>query len=195
MGLIGNRMPTDAHPHQAPSAKTRILRAAVLLFAHRPLSETSLRDIATAAHVDVAYVHRAFGSKAEIFRQALQFPAAADGDDPAPAPGALVERLCNLALSPDPQRVEEVEPLHLVLQSCACSEARAIVADFIEATIAKSLAESFGQRDIGRAMFAISLMSGFSIMRLVVGHPALRAMPQADLKDMLAKVLWAAMTP
>ena len=57
-------------PVQTTSGKERILNAAMLLFARMPYSDTSLRDIA-AAEVDVAYVHRAFGSKAEIFRHAL----------------------------------------------------------------------------------------------------------------------------
>lgn len=43
----------------------------MLLFARMPYCDTSLRDIAAAAEVDVAYVHRSFGSKAEIFRHAL----------------------------------------------------------------------------------------------------------------------------
>ena len=58
-------------PVQTTSGKERILNAAMLLFARMPYSDTSLRDIAAAAEVDVAYVHRAFGSKAEIFRHAL----------------------------------------------------------------------------------------------------------------------------
>lgn len=192
-------MPCDIHPHQGPSAKARILRAAMLLFARQPFSETSLREIATAAQVDVAYAHRAFGSKAEIFRQALQSlrTAAAGGGDltQAGTRDALVEQLCDLALLRDPQRIEDVEPLHLVMQSCACSEAQEIVADFIEQTIAEPLAEGFGQQDVGRAIFAIGLISGFAVMRLVIKHPALQTMPKAELKDMLAKALWGAMTP
>ncbi|MGL4263414.1 MAG: TetR/AcrR family transcriptional regulator, partial [Afipia sp.] len=53
------------------SGKERISNAAMLLFARMPYCDTSLRDIAAAAEVDVAYVHRSFGSKAEIFRHAL----------------------------------------------------------------------------------------------------------------------------
>ena len=68
---------TDRMPGQA-TGKERILASAMLLFARMPYSDTSLRDIAAAAGVDVAYVHRAFGSKAEIFRQALLALAPAD---------------------------------------------------------------------------------------------------------------------
>ena len=79
---------TDRMPGQA-TGKERILASAMLLFARMPYSDTSLRDIAAAAGVDVAYVHRAFGSKAEIFRQALLALAPLDdiaAGDPDGAP-------------------------------------------------------------------------------------------------------------
>lgn len=197
MGLIGSFMLIDRDPHQGPSAKARILRAAMLLFAQRPFSETSLRDIATAAQVDVAYVHRAFGSKAEIFRQALhsRHVIVPEHDDLAQTVSgeAFIERICDLALSRNPECVADVEALHLVMQSCACSDAREIVADFIEQSYAKPLAEGFGQQGIGRAMFAISLVSGFTLMRCVVNHPALQTIPKAELRAMLKKALQGAM--
>ncbi len=45
--------------------------AAMLLFARQSFAETSLREIVAEAQADVAYAHRAFGSKTEIFQQAL----------------------------------------------------------------------------------------------------------------------------
>lgn len=185
-------MQNDAHSVRRASAKARILRAAMLLFARQPFSETSLREIATEAQVDVAYVHRAFGSKIEIFQQALHELHVVDPNQTEGTPmdpERLIERICEVALLRNPRRVEEVEPLHLIIRSCACSEARGILADFIETHFAQPLAAGFGQKEIGRAMFAISLMSGFVTMRVAMGHPALLAMPEAELKTMLARVL------
>ncbi|HEY9038971.1 MAG TPA: TetR/AcrR family transcriptional regulator [Roseovarius sp.] len=185
-------MQHDAPSPRKASAKTRIVRAAMLLFARQSFSETSLREIAAEAQVDVAYVHRAFGSKTEIFQQALHGLHVVDqqGDQGAPMDADhLIERICELALLRNPRKVEEVEPLHLIIRSCACSEARGILADFIETHFARPLAAGFGQKDIGRATFAVSLMSGFVTMRVALGHPALLAMPDAELKAMLAKVL------
>ena len=189
-------MQHDARSTRRESAKARILRAAMLLFARQPFSETSLRDIAAEAQVDVAYVHRAFGSKIEIFQQALHELHVVDPetDHGAPMdPDHLIERISELALLRNPLRVEEVEPLHLIIRSCACSEARDILADFMETHFARPLAAAFGQEDIGRAMFAISLMSGFVTMRVALGNPALLAMPEAELKEMLAKTLHGVM--
>lgn len=107
---------------QKSSAKARILQASILLFARMPFSETSLRDIAAEAKVDVAYVHRAFGSKSEIFRQALEATAALDEVfTPDGNPAGLIDRITERAFLRDPQCIRDVEPLHLVLQSSSCS--------------------------------------------------------------------------
>ncbi len=190
-------MQRDAHSPRKESARTRIVRAAMLLFARQSFSETSLREIAAGAQVDVAYVHRTFGSKTEIFQQALNGLHIVDtqGVQSAPMdPDHLIERISEVALLRNPRRVEEVEPLHLIIRSCASSEAREILATFLATHFARPLAAAFGQEDIGRAMFAISLMTGFVTMRVAVGHPALLAMPDAELKAMLAKVLHDVMT-
>lgn len=190
--------PTTSRP-RPPPAKERILQAAMQLFARQPLTEVSLRDIASAAQVDVAYVHRVFGSKAEIFRQALHALHVVDlGDrntDTVIDPDALIERICELALLRNPRNPDEVRPLHLIIQSCTCSEARDILADFIRKKYARPLAAGFGQDDIGPAMFAISLMTGFVTLRVALGEPTLQAMPEAQLKAMLARALRAAMMP
>jgi AcrR family transcriptional regulator len=189
-------MQHDARSPGKTPAKTRILRAAMLLFARQPFSETSLRDIAAEAQVDVAYVHRAFGSKIGVFQQALHGLHMVDpqGDQGIPPdPDHLIERISGLALLRNPHRVEEVEPLHLIIRSCACSEARGILAEFMETHFARPLAAAFGQEDTGKAMFAISLISGFVTMRVALGHPTLLAMPEAELKEMLAKVLHGVM--
>ncbi len=105
-----------------------------------------------------------------------------------------MERICELALLRYLQAVEEVEPLHLIIRSCACSEARGILADFIEIHIARPLAAGFGQEEIGPAMLAISLMSGYVTMRIALEHSASLAIPDVELTQMLAKVLHGVMT-
>lgn len=179
---------------QKSSAKARILQASILLFARMPFSETSLRDIAAEAKVDVVYVHRAFGSKSEIFRQALEATAALDEVfTPDGNPAGLIDRITERAFLRDPQCIRDVEPLHLVLQSSSCSEARSILNDFVTTSIARPLADAFGQKDIGRAMFAVSILNGFITMRTVLGNPGLLAMSKEDLKAMLTRALFNAM--
>ena len=67
---------------------------------------SSLRDIAAAAEVDVAYVHRSFGSKAEIFRHALAALDPLDDIMVATDGRSMISRLCDLAFLRDP-RIQE----------------------------------------------------------------------------------------
>lgn len=187
-------MPINDPELQNLPAKERIVKAALILFAKAPFSQTSLRDIAAASKVDVAYVHRAFGSKAEIFRQALYNLA------PSPAqifegmsPHEHISRICDDVFKRDPQAIEDIKPLHLVMQSCTCSEARIIVADFVRDAFAIPLAKSFGHETTKCAMIAVCLMAGFVNMRLIVGHQELQAIPEDELKSMLSRTLYSIM--
>lgn len=187
-------MPASAPKPRTTSAKGRILNASLLLFARMPMSTTSFRDIAAAAGVDVAYVHRSFGSKAELFKQALYSLLPEESVFTAGLePDTLIERLCDQALQRDLQRIEDVQPFHLILQSCACNEARSIVVEFIETAFVRPLAETLGHEDIGRAMFAVSILSGLTNLRVVIGHPELQTIPNERLKAMLATALRGAL--
>ncbi|MDF3607484.1 TetR family transcriptional regulator [Paracoccus sp. DMF-8] len=188
-------MPSKAPAARTLPAKTRILRAAMLLFARTPFSETSLRDIAAEAQVDVAYVHRAFGSKAEIFRQALKAASPLDDLFAQPAdPDTVLERLCERAFTRDPDCVEDVEMLHLAMQSCSCSEARSILEDLIRTEIARPLADVFGHKDTGRAMLATSFLNGVITMRLLFGSESMRNMPKDQMKALLVAALRGVMS-
>ena len=183
-------------PVQTTSGKERILNAAMLLFARMPYTDTSLRDIAAAAEVDVAYVHRAFGSKAEIFRHALLALGPIDDIATGQPDGAtMIRRICNLAFLRNPRKLEDVRPLHLLIQSSLCSEARTIIAGFIEASLAIPLSRAFGHSDMGRAHFALSLLSGFVTHRAVLCPQDLVSIPEEDQYHMLEMALLNAMMP
>jgi len=62
----------------ARDTRERILEAAIRQFSRRSYEQTGLRDIATDVGVDVAYVHRCFGSKENLFAEALRAAIGAD---------------------------------------------------------------------------------------------------------------------
>ena len=64
----------------AEATRAQILAAAQLKFQQQGFEQSSLRDIASIAAVDVALVHRYFGGKAALFKEALK---AAIQDAPA----------------------------------------------------------------------------------------------------------------
>ena len=109
------------------------------------------------------------------------------------ADGAI-ERMCDQAFLRDPQSFADVQPLHLVIQSCTCSEARSILDDFITTHIAQPLAKAFGQKDIGRAMLAVSVLCGFVTLRVVVASRALQEVERGEMKAMLARAIRTVMT-
>ena len=59
-------------PTPEDTTRERILKAALLRFSTHSYEETGLRDIASDVGVDMAYVHRSFGSKEKLFREAVK---------------------------------------------------------------------------------------------------------------------------
>lgn len=62
----------SSRPRDGEATRAEILRAAQSQFQQRGFDHVSLRDIAAAAGVDVALVHRYFGGKAALFTEALK---------------------------------------------------------------------------------------------------------------------------
>ncbi|MET7936934.1 TetR family transcriptional regulator [Streptomyces sp. NPDC005322] len=71
----------------------RILAAARELFAERGFERTTIRAVAAAAEIDPALVMQYFGSKQELFSQAVQVMPVSGGPSPATGPEQVTERL------------------------------------------------------------------------------------------------------
>src|ERR1700738_1364837 len=54
------------------ATRDRILNAAIERFTRTSYEQTGLRDIAADVGIDVAYVHRCFGSKKRLFAEAVR---------------------------------------------------------------------------------------------------------------------------
>jgi AcrR family transcriptional regulator len=63
---------------QAESTRSAVLAAATALFEERGWNGTGMRDVAKAAQVSIETVYSGFGSKAELFRQALDVAVVGD---------------------------------------------------------------------------------------------------------------------
>lgn len=71
-------MPVGSPEKRSELTRRRILEAALVRFAQASYEEVKLRDIAADVGVDVALVHRSFGSKEQLF--AAAFTAAIQAD-------------------------------------------------------------------------------------------------------------------
>lgn len=88
---------------QAESTRAAVLEAATSLFEERGWNGTGIRDVAKAAHVSVETVYAGFGSKAELFRQALDVAVVGDT---APIPLADREEFLRLIEGTAAERAE-----------------------------------------------------------------------------------------
>ena len=171
-------------------AKERILQAAILRFASHSYAETSLRDIAADASVDIAYLHRSFGSKADLFRKVLTAVMKLDEllSNP-PDAETLLCRLCEQVLARDASIPEDVQAFNLVIRSCTCIDAREILRDFLETQIDSVLTRDGTLGDPLRIALATSLLSGVVIKRGILRMAAYRDVDEDALRKELRAVI------
>ena len=164
-------MPRTGRRPGASGNRDRILAAAREQFAAAGWDATTIRSIASAAGVDPALVMHYFGSKAGIFRAALEFPI-----DPAEvvprllAPGldGLGERMVRFFLavwdSPDGR------PLLGVIRSAVVSEQAAqLLREFVTREVLGRIAAVLQvDQPRFRAGLAGSQLIGLAILRYVV---------------------------
>lgn len=168
-GMKDRMTPPDPRP--LSSGRDRILTAAALLFSRASFTEVSLRDIATAAQVDVAYVHRSFGSKAELFRQALiaelrfaeTFQTTTDTTQ-------LVETLCALFSAPPGDGGHDDAGRgriwrDMVLRSCTSAAPQDMLRDIVLSRFVEPLVQRLGEDRRQGVMLMTGLLFGFAIQR------------------------------
>ena len=164
-------MPRTGRRPGASGNRDRILAAAREQFAAAGWDATTIRSIASAAGVDPALVMHYFGSKAGIFRAALEFPI-----DPAevvprllePGLDGLGERMVRFFLavwdSPDGR------PLLGVIRSAVVSEQAAqLLREFVTREVLGRIAAVLQvDQPRLRAGLAGSQLIGLAILRYVV---------------------------
>ena len=97
--------------------RERILEAAIQRFARKSYEETGLRDIAADAEVDVAYVHRSFGSKEQLFAEAVRASTGV-ARILAEAPEDLCRHLAKQAFDRDREAsTAQIGPLDIIIHS------------------------------------------------------------------------------
>lgn len=121
----------------AAAKREQILEAAILRFARQSYEETSLRAIAADVSVDVAHVHRFFGSKELLFAEAVRATTRPERFL-GTSPGLLATKLSTEPPSHKaPRHNDEVGPFDIVMRLLSSREASRILhdsalTDFIE---------------------------------------------------------------
>lgn len=171
-------------PPVANDTRERILEAAIEHFSRRSYEKTGLREIASAARVDVAYVHRCFGSKKGLFADAVS-AAVKPKELLQESPDKIPESLARDVLA---TRGTRAKGLDIILNSIASRDAGPIVQDFYDYEVVKPLAEKLDAPVMHAAVIA-ALITGVATLRNVVGLASLAEPEGGDLERLLAHLI------
>jgi AcrR family transcriptional regulator len=169
--------------------RQRILTAAIARFAQASYEEVKLRDIAGDVGVDVALVHRSFGSKEQLFAAVLAAASPADRQLDSDW------RELNTAFANDIFASTQHDALQIILRSLTSPQARDVlrahsVIDFIGPLAAKLDGPAQQQR---AALFAACL-TGISILRDVLHIEPLLDESREISQPLIARVLGACLS-
>jgi AcrR family transcriptional regulator len=167
------------------ATRDRILNAAVERFTRTSYEQTGLRDIAADVGVDVAYVHRCFGSKKRLFVEAVR--AAIQPADLLTGPaGDLAGKLANHLLS---KRVRRRPGLDIIIRSLSSPEASPVVREFLQNNFISPLAEKLDEAPTGRIALITAFSAGVAIFRNVLRIAPLLEAAGGELESLIANTI------
>jgi AcrR family transcriptional regulator len=173
------------------STRELILQAAIRRFAAAPFEEVSLRKIATDVGVDVAYVHRSFGSKEALFAEALQV-SAGPGIAGEICTGAFVPELVEKLFAAARERGDTgAGPMDMLIRSLASPKASAMLRDKISADFIEPMSERLDDHAALRASFMVAILLGFGIAQDVMRLEPLVRASESEIASALKSALQA----
>lgn len=174
-------MARSGRPPGAPDNRARILAEARDAFGRSGFEGATIRAIAARAGVDPALVHHYFGSKQELFLQAMELPMDMDAliaGVLAAGRSGIGERLVGAIL--ESWSRPSFRPVVLGVMRSASTDPRAaaILRSMVTERILGPLTRSLGSPDAElRAALAGSQMVGLVLARMVVGIEPLASAP------------------
>lgn len=182
--------PARAASRQSETTTERILNAAVLRFSRHSYETTGLRDIAADVGVDVAYVHRCFGSKEKLFREALRVASRPSRFFAGGARDLATLLVTDLLRSYEP---DEVRPLDMVIRSFASPEASATLHEMAAVDFIEPFVATFEGTSSRQAALVMAFVAGIGIAREVMrAEPLLEGTGGAleeEILDILKKIM------
>jgi AcrR family transcriptional regulator len=173
-----------------PVSRDVVLRAAKQRFAEQGYEKTTLRAIASDAHVDPSMVLYLFGSKAELFRESLRLivdpgvlvAALRDGDGDVGT--RMVRTYLEIWEHPD-TATSMVAMLQSATSNSDAHEAfRAFMQNYVLTAVSGVLGG--GEHARLRAILAATNLVGTAILRYVVRVPPLATLPVDDVVRLVA---------
>jgi len=160
-------IPNTLRARNAAATRQAILKAARRHFARENYDRVGVRKIARDASVDPALISRYFGSKKELFREALQREGSGTIFDGV-ATSDLASHLVSVILDADwdtEHADEQLDRLLIILHSATSPEASAIVCEAISKLILIPIASRLNAPDAPlRAALALVVLLGSEIV-------------------------------
>jgi AcrR family transcriptional regulator len=182
-------MPTGrSRPRNAAATREAILESAIRSFARAGYDGVGVREIAGDAGVTAMLVNRYFGSKEQLFGEAVEASFA--------APVFIAEQSQSFArdaatalVARSSRDADELAPFLIMLRSVSNPRSAEIVIRAIERHVGRRLARQLPEpgRQL-RSDVVLSVISGVLLMRRVVGTRALNGRDADQLTDVLEAV-------
>lgn len=178
----------SSRPRNAAATREAILDSAIRNFARAGYDGVGVREIAGDAGVTAMLVNRYFGSKEQLFAEAVEtsFAPAVFITESRPT---LSRDAADILVARSALDADELAPFLIMLRSASNPRATEIVRDAIERHVGKRLSAQLPEPGARlRSDVVLSVISGVLLMRRVVGA---RAMNRKDAPEQLATLLQA----
>jgi AcrR family transcriptional regulator len=175
--------------NRGQDTRRRILEAAMLRFAQHTYEETKLRDIATDVGVDVALVHRSFGSKEKLFAEVVNVafqPQRLLGGERSELKARLTARVMEPSLD---QVIRVIDPLDILVRNLVSPEAIPLLRDALFRDVITPLVPKLDDPAPQRAALLAACVAGISIFRHVLRTEPLQAEVDDHLELLIANII------
>lgn len=182
-------MPSSpARSRNAAITREAILHSAIRNFARAGFDGVGVREIAGEAGVTAMLVNRYFGSKEQLFAEAVEVsfaPPVFIAENPRTVARDAAEAL----VARSAPGTDDLAPFLIMLRSASNPRATEIVRDAIERHVGRRLARQLPKpgRQL-RSDTVLSVISGVLLMRRVVGSRALNGRSDDQLVELLEAV-------
>ncbi|CAM5764127.1 TetR family transcriptional regulator [Labrys miyagiensis] len=174
-------------PRNAAATREAILQSALVAFSRAGYDGVGLREIAGEAGVTAILVNRYFGSKEEMFAEAVKVTFADTSLFSGDA-ASLADRVAQAMIGRTDQ--SRPDPFRLMLHSASNPRAAAILREALARQFEGPLAGMLGGRDTNeRAALFLALVTGFDLLRNVIGSAPLARADEALLAKRIAAML------
>jgi AcrR family transcriptional regulator len=178
---------TSPRPRDAARTRAAILQSAIGHFARAGYDGVGVRQIAEDAGVTAMLVNRYFGSKEQLFAEAVETAFRPPVFIAEQSDTLARDTAAALVAHTDPGG-DAPQPFLIMLRSVSNPTAVRIVRDAIGRHVGSRLARQL-DGDALRSELVLALISGVLLMRRVVGTPALAGADPENLEGLVTTLL------